>query len=199
MTKKHLTPIHPGEILLEEFIKPMNISQYQLAQGLHVGSIRISEIIHGKRSITANTALRLGSILGLALFASIHTHAASNTIPTVTPGLSMSLTGLVLQPNASNLTYAVYTKPLPLTTPNGEQVMVNPGYSASFDLGFQYRFNDLANKANLDWLHVNTSSSDSHDAPGVGDSIAPPYYFGPLAQALTGSHANSNVKFNVDN
>ncbi|HLB41287.1 MAG TPA: HigA family addiction module antitoxin [Gammaproteobacteria bacterium] len=60
MTKKKLAPIYPGEILLEEFMKPMNISQYKLAQGLHVGSIRISEIIHGKRSITADTAIRLG-------------------------------------------------------------------------------------------------------------------------------------------
>lgn len=60
MTKKSLTPIHPGEILLEEFMKPMNISQYKLAKDLHVGSIRISEIIHGKRSITADTAIRLG-------------------------------------------------------------------------------------------------------------------------------------------
>jgi antitoxin HigA-1 len=60
MTKRNLNPIHPGEILLEEFMKPMNISQYKLAKELHVGAIRISEIIHGKRSITADTAIRLG-------------------------------------------------------------------------------------------------------------------------------------------
>lgn len=60
MTKKSLSPIHPGEILSEEFLKPMGISQYGLAKALHVSSIRISEIIHGKRSITANTAIRLG-------------------------------------------------------------------------------------------------------------------------------------------
>ena len=59
MTKRNY-PIHPGEILLEEFMKPMNISQYKLAKGLHVGPIRISQIIHGKRSITADTAIRLG-------------------------------------------------------------------------------------------------------------------------------------------
>lgn len=52
--------IHPGEILWEEFMLPMHISQYKLAKALHVGAIRISEIIHGKRSITADTALRLG-------------------------------------------------------------------------------------------------------------------------------------------
>ncbi len=51
MIKKNIAPIHPGEILLEEFMKPMNISQYKLAKQLHVGAIRISEIIYGKRSI----------------------------------------------------------------------------------------------------------------------------------------------------
>lgn len=60
MTKRSLSPIHPGEILLEEFLKPMNISQYKLAKDLHVSPIRINEIIHGKRSITADTAIRLG-------------------------------------------------------------------------------------------------------------------------------------------
>lgn len=60
MTKRNLSPIHPGEILLEEFLKPMDMSQYKLAKELHVSPIRISEIIHGKRSITADTAIRLG-------------------------------------------------------------------------------------------------------------------------------------------
>jgi antitoxin HigA-1 len=60
MTKRNLSPIHPGEILLEEFLKPLNISQYRLAKDLHVSPIRINEIIHGKRSITADTAIRLG-------------------------------------------------------------------------------------------------------------------------------------------
>lgn len=60
MAKRNLHLIHPGEILLEEFMKPLNISQYKLAKELHVGAIRISEIIHGKRAITADTAIRLG-------------------------------------------------------------------------------------------------------------------------------------------
>jgi antitoxin HigA-1 len=60
MTKRTLPPIHPGEILSEEFLKPMNISQYKLAKDLHVAPIRINEIIHGKRSISADTAIRLG-------------------------------------------------------------------------------------------------------------------------------------------
>lgn len=56
---KKLKPIHPGEILLEEFMKPFGISQYRLAKDISVPAIRISEIIRGKRSISADTALRL--------------------------------------------------------------------------------------------------------------------------------------------
>ena len=57
---KQLPPIHPGEILLEEFLEPMGISQYRLAKDISVPPRRINEIVHGKRSITADTALRLG-------------------------------------------------------------------------------------------------------------------------------------------
>lgn len=54
-----LKPVHPGEILLEEFLKPMNLSQNQIALALRVPARRINEIVHGKRRITADTALRL--------------------------------------------------------------------------------------------------------------------------------------------
>lgn len=54
-----MPPLHPGEVLFEEFLKPMNISQNQLGRGLGVSARRINEIVHGKRSITADTALRL--------------------------------------------------------------------------------------------------------------------------------------------
>jgi addiction module HigA family antidote len=60
MKEKKLAPIHPGEILMEEFLKPMGISQYRLAKDISVPPRRINEIVHGKRSITADTALRLG-------------------------------------------------------------------------------------------------------------------------------------------
>ncbi len=60
MKKKKLPSIHPGEILMEEFLEPMGISQYRLAKGISVPPRRINEIVHGKRSITADTALRLG-------------------------------------------------------------------------------------------------------------------------------------------
>lgn len=64
MTKK-LSPITPGEILLEEFLKPMGISQSQLAKDISVPANRISQVIHGKREITADTALRLGKYFGI--------------------------------------------------------------------------------------------------------------------------------------
>ena len=60
MKQKKLPPIHPGEILKEEFLVPMGISQYRLAKDISVPPRRINEIVHGKRSITADTALRLG-------------------------------------------------------------------------------------------------------------------------------------------
>jgi addiction module HigA family antidote len=61
---RKIPTIHPGEILLEEFIGPMNISQNQLGRDLGVSPRRINEIVHGKRSITADTALRLSAYFG---------------------------------------------------------------------------------------------------------------------------------------
>lgn len=63
---KKLEPIHPGEILLEEFLKPMQISQYKLAKDISVPARRIYEIIKGKRAITADTALRLAKYFDLS-------------------------------------------------------------------------------------------------------------------------------------
>lgn len=59
MKAKKIEPIHPGEVLLEEFLKPMGLSQNQLANDIGVSPRRINEIIHGQRRITADTALRL--------------------------------------------------------------------------------------------------------------------------------------------
>ena len=64
MTQKKLHAIHPGEVLLEEFLNPMEISQYRLAKSISVPPRRINEIVHGKRSITADTALRLSRYFG---------------------------------------------------------------------------------------------------------------------------------------
>ena len=66
MKNKKLPPIDPGEILFEEFLKPMGISQYRLAKDISVPPRRINEIVHGKRSISADTALRLGRFFGIS-------------------------------------------------------------------------------------------------------------------------------------
>ena len=64
MATTTLPPIHPGEVLLEEFLEPMGISQYRLAKDISVPPRRINEIVHGKRSVTADTALRLSRYFG---------------------------------------------------------------------------------------------------------------------------------------
>ena len=66
MRQKRIPPIHPGEILLEEFLKPMNLSQYKLAKDINVPARRINEIVQGRRGVTANTALRLGQYFGMS-------------------------------------------------------------------------------------------------------------------------------------
>ncbi len=66
MKTRVLPPIHPGEILMEEFLKPLNLSQYRLAKDINVPARRINEIVHGKRSITADTALRLSRYFNLS-------------------------------------------------------------------------------------------------------------------------------------
>jgi addiction module HigA family antidote len=64
MAKKRIQPIHPGEILLKEFLEPLEISQYRISKDISVPPRRINEIVHGKRSISADTALRLSRYFG---------------------------------------------------------------------------------------------------------------------------------------
>ncbi len=64
MTTERLAPVHPGEILLEEFIKPLGISQYRLCKDMSVQPRRINQIVHGERAITPETALRLSRYFG---------------------------------------------------------------------------------------------------------------------------------------
>jgi addiction module HigA family antidote len=66
MKKNKIPPVHPGEILLEEFLKPMGVSQNRLALDMRVPPRRINEIVHGKRRITADTALRLARYFGMS-------------------------------------------------------------------------------------------------------------------------------------
>ena len=62
--KTVMAPVHPGEILLEEFLSPLGVSQYQLAKAVDVPARRINEIVHGQRRISADTALRLARYFG---------------------------------------------------------------------------------------------------------------------------------------
>ena len=63
---RHRSPTHPGEMLLEEFIKPLGVTQTDLANRLGVSFPRLNELIHGKRSVTPDTALRLARVLGMS-------------------------------------------------------------------------------------------------------------------------------------
>ena len=65
METKKMPPLHPGKILMEEFLEPMGISQYRLATDISVPPRRINEIVHEKRGITADTALRLGKFFSM--------------------------------------------------------------------------------------------------------------------------------------
>ena len=64
MKEMRIPPVHPGEVLLEDFLKPMEISQYRLAKEMKVYPRKINEIVHGKRAVTADTALRLSRYFG---------------------------------------------------------------------------------------------------------------------------------------
>jgi antitoxin HigA-1 len=59
-----ISPIHPGEVLLDDFMKPLGLSQYRLAHDIGVTPIRISQIVHGRRAITVDTAMRLARYFG---------------------------------------------------------------------------------------------------------------------------------------
>ncbi|MFI5293859.1 MAG: HigA family addiction module antitoxin [Thermodesulfovibrionales bacterium] len=65
MKKRDFPPIHPGEILVKEFLEPLGISQYRLAKDIGVTPRRINEIVHGRRAISADTALRLSQFFGM--------------------------------------------------------------------------------------------------------------------------------------
>ena len=62
--ENRLPPIHPGEVLLEDFMKPLGLSQYRVAKDIGVPALRISQIVNGKRAITADTAMRLAQYFG---------------------------------------------------------------------------------------------------------------------------------------
>jgi addiction module HigA family antidote len=64
MAARKMAPIHPGEVLQADFLEPLGVSQYRLAQDISVPARRINEIVHGKRAVSADTALRLARYFG---------------------------------------------------------------------------------------------------------------------------------------
>ncbi len=76
MTEEKMPPVHPGEILLEDFMKPLGITQYRLAKEMKVYPRRVNEVVHGKRAITADTALRLARFFGTSpeVWMNLQTH-----------------------------------------------------------------------------------------------------------------------------
>jgi len=76
MAAQKMAPVHPGEILLEEFLEPLGISQYRLSKDISVAPRRINEIVHGKRAISPDTALRLARYFGMteAFWSSLQVH-----------------------------------------------------------------------------------------------------------------------------
>lgn len=84
-----LAPVHPGEVLLRDFMEPLEVTQYRLAMTISVPPRRINEIVHGKRAITADTALRLGQFFGttpdfwMALQASYDTEMAKEKLSSI--------------------------------------------------------------------------------------------------------------------
>ncbi len=109
-----------------------------------------------------------------------------------------SITNLYLSPGANNLVYAVHTQPVPIATPTWKQEQVDPDYHPTFSTEFSYLFADKIDQIKVNWLYLNSHDSASATAAGSAtDSVAPPYYFGPLAQTLRGTNAGSNVQFNL--
>ena len=145
-----------------------------------------------------NGLLKLSTITLLLGCSAAYASDAASVIPAQKPGFAVSITGLYLQPIASNLEYAVFTTPLPLPAPNWQQEVVNPSYSGAFDLGLQYNLINGKENVQLDWLHFSSKDSDSAGS-GPYTSVGPTYYYGPAEQFLLNTSANSTVKFKVDN
>ena len=141
-------------------------------------------------------ALRRMSIFGLMFSLPLGLACAESGTVADQHNFAISLTGLYLNPTASNMTYAVHTEPLPAPAPSWTQQSVKPSFSPAFNLGLQYIFDDQVNSVSLDWLYLTTKDSASDSATGTA-SVAPTFYFGPGAQALRGSDASSTVRFDV--
>lgn len=141
--------------------------------------------------------LRLPIIILALSGAVVYANDTASLIFKQKPGYTISLTGLYLRPSASNLDYAVFTNPLPLAAPNWQQRVVDPGFSAAFDLGLQYNLANDRENLKLDWLHFNSNDSDSAGST-PNTSVGPVFYYGPAEQFLLNTSASSTVKFDID-
>ncbi|MBV9575588.1 MAG: hypothetical protein JO149_03090 [Gammaproteobacteria bacterium] len=145
-----------------------------------------------------NGLLKLSAMMLLLDCSAVYASDAASIIPVQEPGYSVRLTGLYLEPSASNLVYAIFTTPLPLPAPNWQQKVVNPKYSPAFDLGLRYNLINGKDNVKFDWLYFN--SNDSAAASSVPNtSVGPVYYYGPAQQFILNTSANSTAKFNIDN
>lgn len=143
-----------------------------------------------------NGILKLSAISLLLGCSITYADNATSTIPLLKPGFTVSITGLYLEPSASNLGYAIYTTPLPLPAPNWQQKIVNPGYSPAVDLGLQYNLLNGREQLKLDVFYFGSKDQASAGA-GTNTSMGPPYYYGPAQQFILNTSANSTVRFNV--
>ncbi len=153
---------------------------------------------------TRNLVLKSSLLaVSLALYSGVYADAMmpsdGSVIPPGTPGFGISLTGLDLQPNANNLTYAIFTNPLPVDHPNWAQEEVKTTFHPAFDFGLNYMMADGVDQVHLDWLHFSSSNDASVVGDGATGSVSPPYWFGPGAQFTGAMNASSTAKFNVDN
>lgn len=145
-----------------------------------------------------NGSLLLSTLTVMLGCSATYATDAANIIPTPKPGYTLNITGLLLEPSASNLVYAIHTNPLPLPAPNWSQEVVNPAYSGALNLALQYNFNDSSNNVKFNWMYLGSNDGDSAGSTPL-TSIGPDYYYGPANQFLLNTAANSSVRFDISN
>ena len=149
-------------------------------------------------TIASNKKIALSALFALSCYTAAYASDTHINKSMQTSTFGGSITGLLLQPNANNLQYAVYTTPLPLPAPNWYAQIVKPSYRASFDLELDYHFANGTDQIALDWLDFRSNSNAQFAATEPNTSVGPTYYFGPAEQFLLNTSASSSVKFIVD-
>ena len=103
-----------------------------------------------KRIFMTKQIIGLSVLLLISLCSTANAAVKTDAMAPATPPFSINIAGVYLQPSANNMTYAVYTTPLPLTTPNWEQLTIKPDHSTGLAIGLHYAFSDK-NTINIDW------------------------------------------------